>query len=237
MDLVDLEAWRRWAVSRRGELRRRHWSSRYPTLTGWSVDELGSPRSSGRTDRMQRDLVALAQGGDSEAALTLLVQLRPGLIRLVRWLAASGSNGHGESVDEVRAAFYETVCRHRLDRRPARIAANLVLDTRQRLHRAGQRAARTTATSDDDLDRLRRPSPARSPDPIDGLAVLQVLRRALDELPGSPQSRDLTARAAYRAWILDQPRAVLADELGLGPGAVSTRLHRLRSSVRQAPAA
>lgn len=231
MDLVAVEAWRRWAVSRRGQGRRLSWERRFPSLQGWAVDELGSPASSGRTDRMQRDLVALAQEGESEAALTLLVQLRPGLVRLVRWLTARGSGGYDESVDEVRAAFYETLCRHPLDRRPARIAANLLLDTRQRLHRSQLRAARTSAADDAELDRLRSRHPALAPDPVDGLVVLWAIRRAIDDLPGSPQSRLLTARAAYRAWILGQPRAVVAEELGLGPAAVSTRLHRLRRSV------
>jgi len=239
MELVEVEAWRRWAVSRRGAERRRGWARRHRSLAGWGADELASPVSGHRTDRMQRDLVALAQSGDGEAALTLLVQFRPGLIRLVRWVVARGWFGQQEAGDEVRAAFYETLCRHRLDRRPARIAANLLLDTRQRLYRAGVRDARSPPVGPHDLDRLRVPDDRPGPDPADGLALRLAVGEALAELPGSSRSRNLTARAAYRAWILDQPRAVIAAELGLGPAAVSTRLHRLRSavSVRVAAAA
>ena len=61
------------------------------------------------------------------------------------------------------------------------------------------------------------------------LAVLAAIRAAVDRLPGSESSRNLAAVMAYRAWILDQPQASIAAELGIGPRTVTSPLHRLRT--------
>lgn len=225
-DLVDVDGWTRWTQSRRGARCLAAWADSYPSLGGRSIPELTNPRRSPATDRLQRDLVALAQDGDGDAAVTLLVQLRPGLLRLVRGRVVATAESWPEACDEVRAAFHETLYRHRLDRRPRQIAANLLLDTRQRLLRASW--PRQVAPPP--------PSPvqatAAGPGP-EALTVAITLRRAIDRLPGSSASRALTAEAAYRAWVLDQPRPVVADALGLRQAALDTRLHRLRRVVRQ----
>ncbi len=259
--LVDVEWWGRWLNSRAGRRRWSIWAAEQPPLAGWQPAELLSPIGCGPTDAMQASLVAVAQGGDGDAAFVLLVQLRPGLHRLARWSAANGLWPPQESVAEVRASFFETLYRHRLDRRPTKIAANLILDTRQRISRSS-RAAR----ADDDRRRshvqqrlpngLRSLGPTRpgrsgiaegvegapvgpggvdgALDPIGNLTVGAALAAAVERLPGSDSSRRLTASVAYRAWILDQPRAVIASDLGLGAATVTTRLHRLRSVVDRA---
>ncbi|MEL6983877.1 MAG: hypothetical protein AAFO29_15735, partial [Actinomycetota bacterium] len=223
---VDVDQWIRWRHSRRGRRCWDGWARERPSLAGWTTAELVDPRRSAATDRLQHDLVALAQSGHGDAAVTLLVQLRPGLLRLVRSRARYTGETWAEAGDEVRAVFHETLYRHPLHRRPQRIAANLVLDTRQRLLRAGGGRPPAPPLSEQGV------TTAAGPDP-DELAVAWTLRRAIDRLPGSSASRALTAEAAYRAWILDQPRSEVADAVGLRPAALDTRLHRLRRVVRQ----
>lgn len=228
--LVDVASWRRWFTSRRGHERWSGWADEHPELRSWSADELVSPVGSARTDAMQAALVALTQRAQGDAAITLLVQLRPGLYRLARWASASNLLPGNESTDEVRAVFYETLCRHPLQRRPRKIAANLILDTRQRLSRA---AARRPGTELPGFAASGRAEQRSTDDPSPDLMVISALRSALDRLPGSEASRLVTADVAYRAWILDQPRAAIADDLGLARETVTTRLHRLRIILRQ----
>jgi hypothetical protein len=232
--------WEHWIGSPRGRRRLAAWAGDHPALACWSQPELGSPPASPRTDAMQAALVARAQGGDEDAVRTLIVQLRPGLACVVwraqrRRLAGAAPFGSlAEAQSEVLSAFGETLTRHRLDRRPERIAANLLLDTHQRLWREDQR---------EDRARLRpwagppAPEPlAASPiEPVDGvLDLVAAVASALDQLTGTPGSRRLTAEAAYRAWILDEPSVLIARELGLERKALDTRLCRLRRAVRQA---
>lgn len=234
--LVDVDRWHRWLLGRRGVDAWRRWSQEHQTLEGWSPAELLWPHGSERTDGMQAALVALSQDGEGDAAHLLLVQLRPGLTRLTRWAAGTGRWPWEESTDEVRATFFETLYRHRLDRRPHKIAANLILDTKQRLHRSrpgptpGLRPTgdgRGTAADTETLDALA----TGHPDPTSDLAVRTTILAAVGRLPGSPSSRELTATVAYRAWILDQPRSTIAADLGLRSGTVAVRLHRLRALV------
>ncbi len=234
-DLVDEQRWEQWLRSRRGRRCVAAWATRFPSLGGWTVEALAAPRWSEATDRMQRDLVALAQEGDGDAAITLLVQLRPGLLRLVRSRERAFGESRVESCDEVRAVFHETLYRHRLDRRPRRIAANLVLDTRQRLYRGVTPRSPVSPPPGAASGPVRSsvgpgPDPGPSPEAVDSA---WMLRRAIDRLPGSSRSRAITAEAAYRSWILDQPRSEVAGALGLRPAALDTRLHRLRRVVRQ----
>jgi hypothetical protein len=192
---------------------------------------------------MQAALVALAQRGEGRAALLLLAQLSPGLNRLCRWTVAARFWPWPDAVPEVRAAFFETLYRHRLDRRPSHIAANLVLDTRQQLDRANRRrvAAVVERLPDDTarfdqapFDRARNPEPpaggGESP-AADGLVVREAVLAAVQNLPGSGRSRRLSAELAYRVWFLDQPREQVAAELGMATNAASVRLHRLRRAI------
>ncbi|MGH1491041.1 MAG: hypothetical protein ACRBK7_16875 [Acidimicrobiales bacterium] len=225
--LIDTADRRRWLASREGRRRWAQWSRTQPALLGWSTLDLLSPVGSARTDSMQAALVSVAQRGDGEAALLLLAQLRPGLTRICRWATASGWWPPPDSVQEVRAAFFETLCRHSLDRRPNKIAANLVLDTRQRVQRS--------QLAPPNLDSLDDQSTSRGFDPTgdlaDNLAVLSTVRSAIAGMPGSVASRRLTADLAYRVWFLDEPRAAVAADLGIGDQTIAVRLHRLRSVI------
>ena len=234
-----VERWDRWAGSARGRRDLRTWARRDRVFDGWSAAELRAPTSSHRTDAMQAGLVRLAQSGDAAAATTLMTQLRPGLVSLTRWVIAVDRRFHhvDEAEAEVVSVFWETLMRHRLDRRPRKIAANLLLDTRQHIWRSGGRQARTDAasvaaarTAAGPGDELARYDP---PEEVVGqIDVLTSVAAALSGLSGSSRSRQLTAQLAYRSWILDEPNVEIARDLGLGSEAVNTRLCRLRSAVR-----
>lgn len=237
--------WLRWVRSPRGGRTLRRWADDHPALAGWTPDELVSPRCGDRADAMQAALVRLAQAGDQAATSTLIVQLRPGLTR-VAWRAwhrrCAGPRpfaSMADTRDEVLSAFGETLARHRLDRRPARIAANLVLDTHQRLWRAAGRddraAAAAVAVSVAAAGRAVRAG--SGPDEVAGtLDLTTAVAAAIHRLPGSEASRRLSAELAFRAWILDEPSALIARELGLGRKTVDTRLCRLRALVRDSQA-
>lgn len=182
---------------------------------------------------MQAALVAMAQEGNGDAATTLLVQFRPGLIRLARWVAVAADLSWPDAIDEVRAVFFETLYRHPLERRPNSIAANLLLDTRQRVIRAHRRTSQRDglAATGARAEPVADVGPTGNVDPISRLLVTQVLQAGLDQLPGSDESRALTATIAYRAWVLDQPRSDIARDLGLNREVVTSRLHRLRTNI------
>ena len=144
-DMLDdvVHSWESWVRSPRATQHLVRLATRHPDFETWTLDELRSPRSSPRTDAMQAALVAEAQRRDNDALATLIVQLRPGLVHLIGWAAR---NYHGdrwsEADDDVVGLFGETVLHHRLDRRPRLIAANLLLDTRQKIWRAEGRESR-----------------------------------------------------------------------------------------------
>lgn len=182
---------------------------------------------------MQAALVGLAQRGDQAAMTTLIVQLRPGLLRLVRWVRTTYRRDEpaGDTVHDLLGLFAETVMRHPLERRPRLIAANLLLDTKQKIWRAETRARRLSAeVALDGDDRL-----VSHPDTDHVAARLDIfggMSAALGAMPGTAASRRLTAEVAFRAWILDEPSGDIAAEVGLRPAAVRARLSRLRAAVR-----
>jgi len=222
------------------------WARDHPALAGWCSDATSSgdsdghlppflaPVSSPRTDAMQAALVSLAQRGDDAAAMALLVQLRPGLVRLHRQLAFHQRWTRSDAVQEVRAVFLEVLSAHRLDRRPTKIAANLLLDTRQRLHRTvGRRTPPTgIGTTAEPVEVIDGTAVAHDVHTLSPVLAYETLRTAAAALPGTPSSRQLTTNVGFRAWVLGQSGPDIADELNLSAVGVRTRLHRFRAAVR-----
>jgi hypothetical protein len=102
-------------------------------------------------DRVLVGLVARAVEGDTLAARVLLQLLLPGVRRLARtWWALGDAD---ERASAAVAAVYDRIRRYPVARRPARIAANVLMDAASDL----RRAARATAPGE--------------PMPIDGLAA------------------------------------------------------------------
>ncbi len=233
------DRWLSWASSPGGGRVLTEWRQRHPSIAGWTATDLANPASGPRTDAMQATVVSLAQRDSAEAGITLLVQLRPGLVRLAR--AACGwewISNHDVS-DEVQATFFEVLYRHDLERRPNRIAANLLLDTRQKLWRRVPRSGPPTVslapspsggTSPDQL--AAAGSGATEPAWVAGIELRLHLQESVNGLPGSDASRQLTATMAYRAWIEDESTSAIAADLGVAPQTVATRLYRLRRILR-----
>lgn len=133
---------REWAGLSRSPVARRHlseWSETSPELSG--LDDLDAlVVHANRRDRARESdgvLVPLARRAatDDLAARTLLQAMMPGM----RWLAHRYRGVAASAMDDaaslVVALAYERIRTYPFDRRPSRIAANVFLDTRQRLHR------------------------------------------------------------------------------------------------------
>jgi hypothetical protein len=234
-----VQEWNQWMSSPRGTQTLARWASDDDAFEGWGAAELRAPRSSPRTDRMQAAVLRRVQGGEHGAVLTMITQLRPGLITLARWWQVVGRGRLESPADadaEVLTTFGEVMMGHDLDRRPDKIAANLLLDTRQRLWRATTRRSRSEEAAQASATIDHRPPQAAPEEVAMELDLTQAVTTAIGQLPGSPRSRRLTAELAYRAWILEQPRADIARDLGVGPNTVRTRLCRLRNVVREVQA-
>lgn len=228
-----VRTWETWAASLRGARTLRRWAMSAPALETWTMPDLRNPRSSARTDAMQAALVRLAQQSDSAAVTTLLVQFRPGLGSLAAWLSRTDPRRppFDTAGRDVRSAFCEVIMAHDLHRRPRKIAANLILDTRQVLWRALRRE-----TVGAELEALTGRPPARADGPADDavaeLDLVASVADALERMSGSEASRRLTAELAFRTWFLEESSADVATELGLARNAARTRLCRLRQHMQ-----
>ncbi len=233
-----VRSWEIWMRSGKGARRLTAWAACDDALRGWSGAELRSPLASPRTDAMQAALVGLAQRADAYAVATLVVQMRPGLTTLANRAIGFDPRlaDRTDATAEVLSAFGEVVLRHPLDRRPDKIAANLLLDTRQQLWRAGRRAvlvaeaAELAARCGGSAAGLHSHDPSLRAEELD---LIASVTDAIGALPGDEGSRRLTAQLAYRSWFLDESSHMIADDLGMGPEAVRVRLCRLRAVVRQ----
>ncbi|MEM9133894.1 MAG: hypothetical protein AAF962_13790 [Actinomycetota bacterium] len=238
-----ITAWEHWSTSVDGRSTVLRWGADDPALAGWSPTRLRRPIGGAATDRMQAALTARSQAGEDGATLTLIVQFEPALRRLV---AARRRRPPAPSVDEATAdvvgTFTEVVLTHDLVRRPARIAANLVLDTRQKLDRLDRCLARSLPAPL--LEPLAGEAVGRGPlggarcwteDPsaADRVGLIVSVADALDALGGDGASRHLTRELAVRAWLLGETSGELAARTGLEPSAVRARLCRLRADVRR----
>lgn len=103
------------------------WSRSEPALTGCADLEGTVGAASAGEDDVLHALLQLSGGGDTLAARTVLQAM---LGRLVRMAGRDGI----ASVDDYVAALWCVVARYPLRARPARIAANLALDTLKAVH-------------------------------------------------------------------------------------------------------
>ena len=174
-------------------------------------------------------LALLRRAADNLAAQTVLQALMPGLKSL---MSAYRLNGEPEEVaTAVIEAAFERIRRYPCDRRPARVAANLLHDTRQVLWRDGCRERR-----------LR-------------LATEPLTERAVSAVASAPQDRSSTdelvdliaeavrlgslrpsgARLILLTRVLDVPIDELAEETGTK--ALTLRKRRQRAQADLAGAA
>ena len=81
-------------------------------------------------DQLLADVIRLAIGGDRLAGRVVLQRISPALLyRAGRRARLGGSMPGREIFDEFLATAWPLICEYPLDRRPAKIAANLIRDT------------------------------------------------------------------------------------------------------------
>jgi hypothetical protein len=175
----------------------------------------GKPRESDQV------LSALAQRAstDDVAARTLLQAVMPGMRSLAHRYSEVASSVGEDPVSLVIGLTYERIRTYPFDRRPQRIAANVLLDTRQRLQRTVGRPRPTIVS----LESLSLEPAGGGPSADESCALLDraVARRVI-----AARDADLIALTRLR----DHPIAELADHLGCR--AQTLRQRRRRAEAR-----
>ncbi len=197
-----------------------------------ATEQRGDPAQSDQILAALASFAADAEFPDPLAARTLLQMLLPGVKALARRLAWLGDPA--ERAAAVTACLYEQIRDYPIQRRPARIAANLLADTQQRLLRANP-SARATATqrplrevSLEALAALGEAAmpPAPAPDPSPAEALLGLLAWAVSDGHLTLAQASLIGQSR----IADVP----CQQLGAGAGLGAHSLRRRRQRAEQA---
>jgi hypothetical protein len=197
-----------------------------------ATEQRGDPAHS---DQILAALARLAtdpETPDELAARALLQMLLPGAKALARRLAWLGDPA--ERAAAVTACLYEQIRTYPIQRRPARIAANLLADTHQRLLRAnpGAREAhcQPQEVSLDALAALGEPAvppvPPGPADPSPAEALLGLLAWAVSDGHLTVAQANLIGQSR----IADVP----CQQLGAGAGLGAHSLRRRRQRAEQA---
>lgn len=143
--LLDRE-WQHLGTSRPARQQLRLWSITSPCLAQYAdpaalVSDANRRGDPIRSDRILAALTPHATAADDLAGRTLLQALLPGLKALTRRYHPIGA-AHGHDTASLVVAYaWQHICTYPHDRRPIRVAANIVSDTHQRLHRLVNRPA------------------------------------------------------------------------------------------------
>jgi hypothetical protein len=185
----------------------------------------------GQPEGSDRILLALLRRADSDnvAARTVLQALMPGLKALMATYRWSGSRE--DVATAVIEAAFERIRHYPCQRRPARVAANLLHDTRQTLWRDARRERRLPIASEPLTDRIReRPTPLPDTTATDELVdlVCHAVRDA--KLPAQG------ARLILLTQVLDVPVEDLAGETGDKSQTIRKRRRKAESLLAKAAA-
>ena len=138
-------------------------------------------------DRVLVALVGPASAGGRLEARVLLQLLLPGVRRLARRWWALGARDEREAA--AVAAVWNRICSYRLDRRPARVAANILMDAEKELRKAA--TVKRQCWED-----LPADHPAPLSDPCPGEELAELLREAVSS--GTLTTSDAEIVAALR---------------------------------------
>jgi hypothetical protein len=204
------------------QIRLRCWAAAEPALAGFATPQqlLRHLRSlRGRREAEDAILAALVRqaAGDAHAARMVLQALLPGLKALAGRLLLEPDERE-EIWSALLAHCWERVRRYPLERRPGRIAANVLLDTLQRTTRELKRQRRERGELAGDLS----PQPSAPT----GSDVERLLRRAVEATAISEQEAELILRTRIDRDDL----RLLAQELQLPYNTLVVR--RLRAEKR-----
>lgn len=227
LDLLGDE-WKYLAVSPDAARALSRWSPD-PALEGCSdldavVEEI---QRRGRPAESDRILLALLRRapGDPVAARTVLQAVMPGLKSL---MSAYQLTGQAEEVSTavVEAAF-ERIQSYPCDRRPSRVAANLLHDTRQSLWRAARKERRlrlvTVPLTEAALETVTRE--LSEPSPTDELVDLVAEGVRLGHVAPSG------ARVILLTRVLDVPIEELAGDTGAKSKTIRKRRDRAEAAL------
>jgi len=216
-------------------------------------DLLGVTERRGDPARSDRVLAALARlasdvegaGHDPVAARTLLQMLLPGAKALARRLSWLGDGQ--ERAAAVTATLYELIRVYPIQRRPSRIAANLLADTQQRLlrragsearsatRRAGEAAVAPAASVAVSLEALAAHGDGMLPEappvaatPAEELLALLAWAVRCGYLTGAQ------ARLIGQTRIGDTPCEELGERAGLGAHSLRRRRQRAEQALGRA---
>jgi hypothetical protein len=168
-------------------------------------------------DRVLLALVRRAADGEPLAARVLLQLLLPGVRRLARRWWTLGDRD--ERAAAAVAAVWSRVCAYPIERRPAKVAANILLDAERELRRAAQRSRLLADALPDEL-----PAPARRE--TAAVELIQLLSQSVDEGVLSPD--DARMIAAFRI------AGTSLHELASRNGASYRTVKRRRAKAEQA---
>ena len=212
----------------RGKRLQREWIRLEPVLKNWTMAELSQPAfNTPNSDAMQAALVRLAQGGCEIAALCLTCQLLPGLKKLSKTTAA----GFEDPAAEVISAFYEVLGARDIVRRPAKVAANLILDTKQKLYRALLKDLKQNDIANTLAHQANQE--LRVGETSDLISRYSTIELIADALAGyQSKSRAQVSEIAFMHWIEGFSTQEIADQLGISQTAVTTKVWRLRQRIK-----
>lgn len=204
-----------------------------PALRAEDLDDLVAKVWAATKPDADRAHAALASRAatDHTAARVLLQMLRPGLRSLGRRLALGAAF---DDVDhEVLGLAWEQIRTYPIERRPASIAANILLDVRKRYVRG---VLDPLATSLDDLPADRAPTaPSAEHEAID--ATGPSLRRAHDVLAAAVDRGAISRTSAAVVWrtrVQQHDDAEVAAELGVGVRTLQRRRQRAERDLAAA---
>jgi hypothetical protein len=193
-------------------------------LAGGATDLAGLEEFVRRADPVEADrilvaLVARAVEDDALAARVLLHLLLPGTRRLARRWWALGDEA--ERAAAAVAAVYNRICGYPIVRRPARVAANILLDAAQELRRAVPRFWETVP-----VDQIG--------DPADDEAFTHPAVELAEVLVEAVRSGVISlddAEVIARSRIGGDRMADLAADRGLRPRTLWDRRQRAETSL------
>ena len=214
------------------------------TLAGWACDPalqdfpnledmVATIQRRGRPEDSDRILLALLRRAavDNLAAQTVLHALMPGLKSLMSAYRLTGETE--EVATAVVEAAFERIRRYPCDRRPARVAANLLHDTRQTLWRDGCRNHRLRLAAEPLTEPVVRPATGVSA----GRSSSDELVQLVAEPVRRGRLRPCGARLILLTRVLDVPIEELAQETGTKALTLRKRRQRAEAALAGAVAA
>jgi len=217
--------------------------------SGELLDVLHDPAvAHSRKDKILLALIELYQGGDARRAALGLIMLAlfPGLEKLEkRW--ARTNEERNELWGRISVAFSSVVAGYPVIRRPRKVAANLLGDTKNALWRESRTRGALDRAIAEHEPLLRNPRSPGKRDTFEGQATLADFERPGPEAGSEDAAvepsekldrlveclKDGERDLVLGFHVYEQPIKALADTLGLKVGAARRRIQRELAHLRE----